>query len=423
MLSDELARASSSNDGWVSEIVAGLQIVLQPVIELATGTVLAVEALARFANEPHKPVEDVLAEAHAEGLGYLLEAACLRAALDRRSDLPDGVRLTLNLSPDALGHPAITETWDADLDGVIVEVTEHIASNSTALRDQLAQLRLRGAAIAVDDVGTGYAGLLRLASMRPDFVKIDATVVAGVRYNTAQSAVLEALVTFSHRMGAAVIGEGVETLEDLVALAEFDVDYGQGWMIGRPVVDVQPIRRLVVATCLQTRSLLLQRRAATSVSASYTHEMHAVTSAFSTATGLTEIQAAANRAATEIGIDAIGVSVLGEDGILREIVTTGGAVDISGYPVAEYPATLLALETGNTVEAHLSDIGVDPAEKLLLEKLGHASLLMIPLVVGDQPVGVLELAHRTHRRWTTQDIAHGRGLATHLSHALLRISG
>jgi GAF domain-containing protein len=151
--------------------------------------------------------------------------------------------------------------------------------------------------------------------------------------------------------------------------------------------------------------------------------MHAVTSAFSTATGLVEIQTAANRAATEIGIDVIGVSLLGEDGILREIVTNVGAVDVAEYAIADYPATLTALETGNTVEAHLNDVGVDPAEKLWLEQHGHASLLMIPLLAGDQPVGVLELAHRTHRRWTTQDIAHGRGLATHLSHALVRITG
>lgn len=422
MMPEDLA-LSPFGDGSVSDVVAGLQIVLQPVVEVATGAVLAVEALARFAHEPAKPVADVIAEAHAAGLGYAVEAACLRAALERRSGLPDGIRLTVNLSPNALGHPAITGVLDDDLDGVIVEVTEHIASDAAALRGQLAQLRLRGAGIAVDDVGTGYAGLLRLASMRPDYVKIDATVVAGVRYSAAQSAVLDALVTFSHRMGAAVIGEGVETLEDLVALAEFDVDYGQGWMVGRPTAQFEPIRRLVVATCLQTRSHLLQRRAATSGSASYTHEMHAVTSAFSTATGLVEIQTAANRAATEIGIDVIGVSLLGEDGILREIVTNVGTVDVAEYAIADYPATLTALETGNTVEAHLNDAGVDPAEKLWLEQHGHASLLMIPLLAGDQPVGVLELAHRTHRRWTTQDIAHGRGLATHLSHALVRITG
>lgn len=396
-------------------VMDGVEIVLQPIIDLATGGVSAVEALARFAHAPTVPVEDVFAQAHAQGFGSALETACLRAALRRRADLPGGVKLSVNVSPDVVHHPSIAKCWTGDLDGVIIEVTERAASSPAALRDQLSWLRLRGAEIAVDDVSTGYAGLLRLASMRPDLVKIDHSVVAGVRDSVAQTAVLEALVTFSHRIGASVIGEGVETLDDLAAISDFDVDFGQGFALGRPGPMLGPVNSRVVAACQQNRERVLQRDSVGQLG------MYAVTSVVSNARCVAELHAAVSQAAAELGIDVIGVSVCDEDNQLREITSSGDAIDPRCYPLADYPATQHALTTRNTVEVHVDDPNADAGEKLILERLGRASLLMIPLVVDDQAVGVVEFSHRTHRRWTSYDIAHGRGLATHLGRAFLHI--
>jgi GAF domain-containing protein len=246
--------------------------------------------------------------------------------------------------------------------------------------------------------------------------------VAGVHDSAAQSAVLEALVTFSHRIGAAVIGEGVETLDDLTALAEFDVDFGQGWAVGKPATSAGPISHRVMATCQQARKHLLQRHTTGGAAASGAQAMHAVTSVLSNATGVAEIHAAVARAARELGVDVIGVSILGTDRQLREITSSGAEIDPTVYPLAEYPTTEAVLQTGNTMEIHVDDPHADSAERRTLQRLGHASLLMIPFMVDGQPVGVLEFAHRTHRRWTSHDIAHGRGLASHLGTAFLRIS-
>jgi EAL domain-containing protein (putative c-di-GMP-specific phosphodiesterase class I) len=418
----DIPGSSSPDDFDIAAVLERLDIHLQPIVDLATGTPLAMEALARFGQGADAATEAILAAAHGAGYGYTLEAACLRAALARRGELPDGVRLAVNISPDVLHHPGIERSWVADLDGVIIEITEHWASRPAALPDQFAHLRRAGAEIAVDDVGTGYAGLLRLATMRPDYVKIDRTIVARVRHSEAQSAVLEALVTFSHRTGAAVIGEGVESFDGLKALAEFDVDYGQGWAIGRPEPTVQPIDRFVVEACQQARRSVLERRAALGAPAAYAQAMHAVTSAVSNATGVAGLHVAADQAAAELSVDAIGVSVLDGDGILREITSSGAVIDTSGYALSDYPVTRAVFLTGNPVEVHLNDPDADPAERAVLERRGYASLLIIPFAVGDQPIGILEFAHRTHRRWTTHDIAHGRGLATHLGNALLRIN-
>jgi EAL domain-containing protein (putative c-di-GMP-specific phosphodiesterase class I) len=405
----------------VTAVLDGLEIVFQPIVDVATGGLFAMEALARFHHAPGMPVDQVFAQAHEAGFGYTLETACVRAAMARRGELPAGVRLSVNVSPDVVHHPAVAKCWTEDLEGVIVEITEHKSSNQIALRDQLSWLRLRGAQIAVDDVSTGYAGLLRLASMRPNIVKIDRSVVAGVHDSAAQSAVLEALVTFSHRIGAAVIGEGVETLDDLTALAEFDVDFGQGWAVGKPATSAGPISHRVMATCQQARKHILQRHTTGGPMASNAQAMHAVTSVLSNATGVAEIHGAVAQAARELGVDVIGVSVLGADRQLREITSSGAAIDPTVYPLAEYPTTEAVLQTGNTMEIHVDDPHADAAERRTMERLGQASLLIIPFTVDGQPVGVLEFAHRTHRRWTSHDIAHGRGLAAHLGNAFLRI--
>lgn len=409
-------------DAALDAIVDGLEIYLQPIIELPTGTAWAFEALARFGGAPVLPTDRAIESAHRAGYGHALEAACLRAALDRRRSLPCGARLALNVSPDGLLSPEVVGMWDADLHGVVVEVTEHLASDADSVLAEFARLRARGAEVAVDDVGTGYAGLLRLATLRPDFAKLDRTIVSGARDSEAQRAVLEALVTFTHRLQAKVVGEGVETLDDLTTLAQFDVDYGQGWAIGHPASAPEPIDAAVVAACQQARADVLQRRTTIAGAATRAEGMHAVLDAVTGATGLAALHLATAQAAAQLGVDVITASVLDNNGVLREITSSGAAIDTRSYALADYPATRSVVETGAAIEVHTNDPASDPAELALLSSLGHASLLIVPLVVGEHRIGVLEFVQRTHRRWTGTDIADARGLGAHLGNALVRIT-
>lgn len=179
-------------------------------------------------------MEQVFALAHAAGWGDRLEAACLHAALARRNELPAGVWLTVNLSPQAASQPAVREALPADLHGVVIEITEAVTGDTRALREAIGDIRARGALIAADDASTDAASLLRLATLRPDLVKIDRSLVTGARHNSAQSAAINTLVVLSRRLGASVIGEGAETRADLRVLAELGVDYAQGWAIAGP---------------------------------------------------------------------------------------------------------------------------------------------------------------------------------------------
>ncbi|MGH8960045.1 MAG: EAL domain-containing protein [Jatrophihabitantaceae bacterium] len=398
-----------------------IEIHIQPIVDVATGAPAAAEALARFPARNDGSPTDVFAGAYANGRGVELEAACLRAALAARDRLPDGVLLSVNVSPDVLTHPLVRQCWPTDLNGLIIEVTEHRASSPMQLSDELAHLRRRGAAIAIDDVSTGYAGLLRLATLRPDYVKVDRQIVAGVRDSIAQSAVLEALVGLSHRLGAAVIGEGVERIDDLSALAEFDVDLAQGYAVARPSTQLTPIPVLITETCLAGRRHLLHRPAPVGRSAARMRDMHAVTAALGRVVEHADLHDAISRAGTQLDVDVIAVSVLGEDQCLREVAISGADLDHGTYDVTEFPATALALSTGVTIEAHLNDPLSDPAERDVLARLGQASLLLVPLCVNGSAIGVLELAHRTPRRWSSHDIANAHGLAEHLCNVLQRI--
>lgn len=420
-MTTDFATNSPTSKEALADVIDGLEIHLQPMIDIATGAVWAYEALARFGGAGEPTAGDALEAARRAGYGDELEAACLAAALVRRRDLPVGVHLALNVSPTALLSPAVGDSWHADLTGVLVEITEHFLASDELALDELERLRERGALIAVDDVGSGYAGLLRLAAFHPDVVKLDRTVVSGARDSDAQRAVLETLVAFSHRIDARVVGEGAESVEDLVTLAQFDVDYGQGWAIGRPAPAPEPVDADVVAACHAARTAVLQRRATSTMAASLTHDLHAVTGALGRATELAGLHLATAQAAAHLGVDIVTASVMDEDGVLHEI-TSSAAIDTAAYAVADYPATRAVLETGAAVEVHASDPNADPAERALLTGLGHASLLMVPLGVGDHRIGVLELMQREHRRWTGTDIANARGLATHLGNALARIT-
>lgn len=397
-----------------------LRIALQPIITTSTGSVLAVEALARFVDRAN--TEAVLRAAREQGRGPELEARCLEAALACRLDLSPDVMLSVNVSPNALGHIAACDIWPDDLRGVIVEITEHEVNDPVDLGGHLDRLRDRGAAIAIDDVSTGYAGLLRLAQMSPDYVKIDRQVVTGVSQNAIQAAVLEALVTLSHRLGAAVIGEGVEDFADLAALADYDVDYAQGFAIAQPAAysAMSGVSAEVVAACRANRRRMLGGGGTGGRDVARTRDVYAVTAALASADRHRDVHAAISATAVDLGVDVISVSIAGSDRNLREIATTH-ELDPRTYLLSDYPATWSLMKGGGAVEVQLADPAADAAERQLMSELGFASLLMVPLVDGDATIGIVEFAQFAPRRWSSHDIAHATGLAEHLAPVLRRL--
>lgn len=401
-----------------------LSIALQPIIDLSTGAVAAVEALARFTGAGDAvplPVEETFTAAYAAGRGPQLEAACLRAALDRRSDLPARVFLSVNVSPDALAHPAVAAVLADDLAGVIIEVTEHAAREPGILVERLSALRRRGAAIAVDDASKGHSGLHRLAAIRPDIVKLDRALVAGVRHSVEQTAVIEAIVSLCRRLNSSLLGEGIEDLRDLAALAELDVDYGQGHAIAAPQRHFAPPTGDVVAACQNVRLDLMRGRPAVLQAPFGADGMHAVTAALAGSAAPDDLRAALAVASAHLTLDAIGLSVIGNDQFIRELAAVGVEIEAGRVALSDQPTIRQALITGRVVEAHVHHPDLHPATRDAMMRRGLVSMLVAPLIADGVPLGVMHLGQRQATRWRAHQIAQARSLADHVASVLLRI--
>jgi EAL domain-containing protein (putative c-di-GMP-specific phosphodiesterase class I) len=392
---------------------------LQPVIDLATGQPVAAEALARFPEAPHVPVGHVFARARAVGGGVELEAICVRAALDLLDTLPRDVDLAVNVSPDAIEHPLMQEALRGSLTGVVLELTEQPASDPARLATALTELRARGARLAIDDVTTGHAGLMRLAELRPDIIKIDRGAVRAIAGGTAQVAVVEALVSMGRRLGSLVLAEGVESLDDLATLVELDVDLAQGWAIAAPAPRFEAVGAEVRDACLAARRE--QLHLVPTVPSGREIDIHHVTADLARTAHRLQLDEALRSASYTLDMRMITVSALDDHGDLREVIATGARLDPSPYALADYPATAAALRDGVMLEVHVDQDHSDPHERAILERLGMGSMLLVPLITDGRPCGVLELYRDAPRRWTGRDIRHARILGQHLAHALGRV--
>jgi len=229
---------------------AGPRVHFQPIVDVARATVVGYEALARF--DVLGPLEWFEA-ARRHGVADQLEAAAVRAALMRRPDLPVNTFMTVNVAPDMLARPALAAVLGElmPLHRVVVELTEQVAIDSyTDLEPQLDQLRAAGALLAIDDAGAGYAGLQHLLQLRPDIIKLDRSLVAGLHRDEAKRALVQMLGGFAGRIDAWILAEGVELAAELDALSDLGVPLAQGYLLGRPQADFATLENDLAARLL-----------------------------------------------------------------------------------------------------------------------------------------------------------------------------
>jgi EAL domain-containing protein (putative c-di-GMP-specific phosphodiesterase class I) len=213
----------------------GLPMQFQPVFELEGGNRVAVEALARFPGPPSQPPGMWFDRAEQLRLLVELELACVRSALDCLGELPESVRLSINVSPRTAITPELEQLIAPVGDRIIVELTEHAPVTDYApLKESLERLRESGVLIAVDDVGAGFASLRHVVRLAPDIVKLDLTLTRDLEIDSIARALATALITFCRRIGATVVAEGIESQAVLTLLRRLGVRQGQGYYLGRP---------------------------------------------------------------------------------------------------------------------------------------------------------------------------------------------
>ncbi len=211
-------------------------MLFQPVVDLRSGELVGVEALARFLPGPYRPPDAWFAEAHRVGRGVELEHAAVRAALSHSDELPPDCFIAVNVGALAIASPEMPRVLDRfDARRVVLELTEHLkADDAPQLRRALATLRERGVHLAIDDVGSGFSGLSLIVRLAPDIIKVDMELVRGIDFDPVRRSLVGAVVTVAGEIGATVVAEGIETEGELETLRQLNVDFGQGYLPGRP---------------------------------------------------------------------------------------------------------------------------------------------------------------------------------------------
>ena len=233
-----------------------IEIRFQPQIDPASGRVLGVEALARWA-EVGDP-EALFARALAAGLSERLSRTIQRKALRLVGEwggVLGGLNLSLNILPQDLGRAGydswlLAEIALAGLDPrrITAEIIESaLLLDRPAVAARLGALRAQGIQVAVDDFGTGYANLVYLTSLPLDAIKIDRAMVANLVARERDRIVVKAMIGMAHELGLKVVVEGVESAAQLELIAGWRADLYQGFL-GAGALDVSELARFVATS-------------------------------------------------------------------------------------------------------------------------------------------------------------------------------
>ncbi len=408
----------------------GPQIVYQPQMSLSRLVVDGYEALARFPETPMRGTEQWFSRARELGLGPELEAAALEGALRHRHERPAGTTLAINLSPGVLTSSVVDAVLPDDLTGIEIELTEHEwAPGGGRLRRRLDLLRERGARIAIDDVGVAHSGLRRVMDLAPDRIKLDRALVQGVSASTAKAALIRAVVDFAEHIGAGVVGEGVETIDDLEALAELDVGYAQGWVVGLPEAHFAEADPIAVASGRDSLNSMLVGRgghrhtpADSLMTPTLTHDSTAdveeLLIELTTVTSLSELGLLASTCAGVLGGDHLLVSVLSDEGkVLQAIQSSLTPEPGRVFHLADYPLTRQCLENRTVMPIYVGSSG-DEMEWQVLSGLGYEAALLVPVISRDRVLGLLECYRKDSTPWTRRQIRSARTVAAMLGPVL-----
>jgi diguanylate cyclase (GGDEF)-like protein/PAS domain S-box-containing protein len=228
--------------------LAGDELALhyQPVVELRTGRVVGMEALARWQHPVHGfvPPSRFVAVADRSGLTAELDAWVLRRALAEagslrdRGAIPREAYVAVNLSARNLCDPHLEEVVVSSAaaaglspTGVVLEITEGAIMDDPDISIALLhRLRDHGFGIAIDDFGTGYSSLAYLRELPITILKIDRSFVSHITEDRDARAIAASIVDLARAVGVTVVAEGVETAEQAALLHQFGCRAGQGWL-------------------------------------------------------------------------------------------------------------------------------------------------------------------------------------------------
>lgn len=221
-----------------------ITMAFQPIVDVATRTVFAQEALVRGTDGAG--AEAMLAQV-SDTNRYGFDQLCRTTAIEQAAALDltaDGASLSINFLPNAVYEPraCIRLTLDAAMRtglptrNIIFEFTESEAIDADHLLNILRSYRAMGFRTALDDFGAGYAGLGLLTQFRPDIVKLDMNLVRGIDTDPVRRIIVRNTLATLSELGIQPVCEGIETPGEYAALRDLGVTLMQGYLFARPTV-------------------------------------------------------------------------------------------------------------------------------------------------------------------------------------------
>ena len=222
-----------------------LRPAFQPVRHLPGGAIIGYEALIRGPQgTPLEPPTVLFAVAHENEMEVELETLCLEMIF---SNLPRAVgdrKLFVNASAMLLRHPAFLDerhltAINRSHGDVVVEISEkEMVSDYGSFQEVLELVRRSNLKIAIDDAGSGYSGLETILYLKPDYIKIADSLVRNLHSDPIKREIIQSLADIGRRIGAALVAEGIEAEPERKALVDLGIEFGQGFLLGRPSYQV-----------------------------------------------------------------------------------------------------------------------------------------------------------------------------------------
>ena len=394
---------------------------LQPLFRLSDDWVIGYESLARFPPSPSLVApDDLFASAAALNMQAAVDLACIRAAL--HSSVPlGGAELFVNVLIGTLLDPAGMAALDqvvseshVDPRSIVLEFSEREpVTDLTRLQRIAAELRGRGFRIAVDDAGAGHASMRIIAELRPEFIKVDRSLIHSVDTDRARRALVVALLSFSGHIGSRLVAEGIETPTEKDALLSLGVQFGQGWALGMPVV-TQPLeghpeievvdeswfaRKRVVPSGPGTMPTLLPPAALSTRPEPAARRPRGLARALSEATQALQnehdplqiLQVISDQLCRVVPVKEMAIYAAEyETHRLVPLLATGPERDEILADSFSLDAGLSGWALAQGTAQNVSDAATHPlARQVPGTAVVHESLLLLPLVAGDRKLGII----------------------------------
>jgi len=248
-----------------------LRVYYQPIVSLADGRLIEVEALVRWQHPQRGLISPAEFIPVAEETGLIIrlgqwvleEACCQLRAWHARFGQAAPRLVSVNLSARQFQHPALVGEIGAALDAtgldpscVRLEITEsELMRDAEGTIGKLHALKQLGVNLAIDDFGTGYSSLSYLKQFPVDVLKVDRSFVRGVSHDPHDAAIVRSIVALASAFGLSVTAEGIETADQMAALRALGAHRGQGYLFARPL-DADNLERLIGSEAAQGRHTL-----------------------------------------------------------------------------------------------------------------------------------------------------------------------